>query len=67
VTMRTSVAGVSAPTATALVVVVIGKAVFGRRVPAGNARVWEDAFWPQGSLVCLVEGMTRYRRMPRSA
>jgi len=39
---------VSAPTATALVVVVIGNAVFGRREPAGNSRVREVALRPAG-------------------
>jgi len=39
---------VSAPTATALVVVVIGNAVFGRRVPAGNVRAREVALRPAG-------------------
>jgi len=46
VTMSTGAAAVFARTAAALVVVVTGNAVFGRRVPAGNARVWEDALRP---------------------
>jgi len=44
VTMSTGAAAVSARTAAALVVVVTGNAVFGRLVPAGNARVLEDAY-----------------------
>jgi len=50
VTMSAGDAAVSARTAVALVVVVTGNAVFGRRVPAGNARVLEDALRLVGDL-----------------
>jgi len=49
-TMSTGAAAVSVRTAAALVVVVTRNAVFVRWVPAGNARVWEDALRPVGDL-----------------
>jgi len=48
-TMSTGAAGVSAPDSGTLVGAVTGNAVFGWRMPAGNARAWENALRPAGA------------------